>query len=1151
MKSIVLIATTLSLIVGLAPPASAGQLEEGFRHPPEETKPWCYWYWLDGDITKDGITKDLEMMARVGIKRAMIGNVSFKPGPVKMFSPEWYALTRHALSEANRLSLELMSFNAPGWSQSGGPWIKPEQSMRRVSWQEYPARGGKFSQRVRPVGVAASQDIAVLAVPRLDAVSIVGQARSATAKGDEPSLAGASWIWHPAEAGPTRAPAATRYFKRVVEVDPATLASARVRLTADNSYVLKVNDREVLRDDTWEDAETTSIQPYLQPGSSTIAIEVTNSEESPAGLIAVVELKEKAGKVRTVHTDQAWLASKDQSKDWVAARRLGPMRMAPWRLNAARPKQPTGVLYFASAKPFAARGLVVHGKARGKLYAVREGQRELVADIHAAGGNPKTDFLPSGVETFSFADVTAREFEFEPNPRCRVELTSAPTVAQVVEKQLGRVHPTPSPSWQSYVFPDTVEPAEPASIIQRDQIIDLTDKLQADGTLDCTLPEGDWTVIHFGMVSTGKKNHPAPPEATGLEVDKMNRRHVEHHFESMFGKLLADMSPAERAVFKGITIDSYEVGAQNWTDGFASVFQQRHGYDPIPMLPVMTGRVVDSAKTSDQFLWDLRRNVADMIARQYVGGLRDIAHQHNLSLWCENYGHWGFPGEFLQYGGASDEIGGEFWIGGTLGNIECRAASSAGHIYGKRRVYAEAYTSRLNLGHHPYRFKADGDRMFCQGINHFVLHVYAHQPRDGVPGKNPWFGTAFHRNTPWFNHSRDWVKYLQRCHYMLQQGEPVADVAVYIGDFAPQMTGPPNPVPAGYDYDYVGSDAILRKLQVVDGKWVVHDENDPTRIAARWKILAMPKGLKHIRPEVRARLEALQQAGGKIVDGVPVSADVLRDAGVMPIVSEASCPLRWKARRLDDGMLFFLCDFQRTGTFEATLRVGGKAPELFNPVSGEIKKLARFRRTEGGTRIAIDVPDRSDSFFLVFRDEPSQPSVVSASAAPSDLDLFYDDNGRLAVETTGAGSWTLKLSDGSQRTLTTGQPRSFAIAGPWRTVEERDAGFTLVRETRFDLPADFGEDRRVYLDLGDVSVMAKVTLNGKTFDTLWKPPFKLNVSDAVKPGNNELRVLVTSTSEGTPGFGPKVRLQSIVRAAVPAGGRGELSVHGSVTGAGR
>jgi hypothetical protein len=957
--------------------ASANDLlEAGFRNPPETTKPYCYWYWLNGDITKEGVTKDLEAMAKAGIKQAMIGNIE-GGGPVKMFSPEWYALTHHALKEASRVGVGIMMFNAPGWSQSGGPWVKPEQSMRRIDWNEVEAKGGRFSQVVRPTGKPAIQDVAVLAVPRKTSVSLQGSV--------------------------------------------------------------------------------------------------------PSG-----ENKELS-------------------------------------------------LVFRHTEPFKARALVVKGSIAAKLYALKDGKKELVADIQPGGRNPETDFLPDGDRTYSFKEVTAQEFLLEPCnlPPDAVTLTSEPKVAQAVEKQMGRLHPTPSPTWESYQFKHSVEPDDATTVARQNEIINLTDKLAANGTLTCELPAGNWTVIYFGMVSTGKQNGPAPAEGTGLEVDKMSKSLIEYHFNSMFGKLLKELTPMEKSAWKGVTIDSYEKGAQNWTDGFDKEFKKRAGYDPIKMLPVMTGRVIDSATVSDQFLWDLRRIVADMIGEYYVGGLRDIAHRNGMTVWCENYGHWGFPGEFTIYGRYSDEIGGEFWSNSPLGTIECRAASSTAHIYGRRRVYAEAFTSSLDLGHHPYLIKRRGEELFCEGINHFVLHVVAHQPRDGVPGKNPWFGTSFHRNNPWFNECRDWVRYLQRVHFMLQQGNPVADVAVYIGDFAPQMTGPATPVPAGYDYDYMGSDAILNNLDVVNGKWVVYDEKQRKRIAASYELLAMPES-GHIRPQVLKRLEELKKTGGKVVPSSPVPLQSLQELGVAPIVSEATCGLRWKARQLDDGMLFFLSNFEATGTFEAKLRVTGKVPELFNPVTGEIRKIARYKAEKDGTRICIHVNDRSDSFFVIFRENQQTASVVKVQAdgkdaGPGDLALYDDGQNRLTAESARKGLYALTMSDGMEMSVRMDKDsESLPLGGAWTTANKDEKGFSVFKETTFSVPAGFGKGQKIELDLGNVEVMAKVTLNGKEFETLWMPPFVLDVTNALKSGDNKLNVLVTSTSQGKPTLGD-VKLRTVSR----------------------
>jgi hypothetical protein len=185
------------------------------------------------------------------------------------------------------------------------------------------------------------------------------------------------------------------------------------------------------------------------------------------------------------------------------------------------------------------------------------------------------------------------------------------------------------------------------------------------------------------LTPTGAKNTPASPEATGYEVDKLIKDYLKNHFDSYIGKLLKDIPAYQRKSLKHVVMDSYEVGPQNWTEGMAEAFKKKYGYDPIVWLPVLSGNVVNSAEESNRFLWDLRRLVADRVANQYAAGLRELSEQNGLQLWLENYGHWGFPAEFLSYGGQSHDLAGEFWVEGTLGNVECRAASSAAHIYGK------------------------------------------------------------------------------------------------------------------------------------------------------------------------------------------------------------------------------------------------------------------------------------------------------------------------------------------------------------------------------------------------------------------------------------------------------------------------------------
>ncbi len=1128
MKTAFTTAIALVLLISSVSQASAADsLDEAFANPAEDTKPWCYWYWLNGDISKEGITRDLEQMAEVGISKAMIGNVEVtgaRPGKVKILSPAWHELTRHALREAGRVGVEIYMFNGPGWSQSGGPWIKPEQSMRRVIWTEETATGGGFSKKVRATAEHPVQDIAVLAVPRQDAPALTGvPARPA---GEAPDLLASSWVWLAGENAASDAPAGTRFFRRVISLDPSSLASTRLAVTADNVHTVWVNGTRVLSGDEWKDQKRASILASLKPGNNIIAVAVENMERGAAGLIAAIELQPKEGQPKTLHTDGSWLASKDAAEGWQtaaeapegwsAAEVLGPANMAPWKLSLPKAGG-SGLLAFTGSGEFTARSLSITpsiGKYSfaGTLFAISpDGTRTEILEIASQSANPRTDFLATGPETFSFPAVTASRFELvwqKADGAGKAVLGSRPLVAQVIEKQIGRMHPTPSPTWDSYIFPASVEPEDPALLIQPEKILNLTEHLQEDGTLKCQLPDGDWDILYFGMTSTGMGNTPAAPEATGLECDKMSREAIRFHFNSMFGNMLKDLTPQEKAVWTGVTADSYEVGAQNWTDGFDKEFAQRNGYDPIVFLPALTGRMIRSAGASDTFLWDLRRTVADLIAEKYVGGLREIAHENGMKVWLENYGHWGFPAEFLNYGGHSDEIGGEFWSTGNLGSIECRAASSAAHIYGKQSVYAEAFTSKLNLNHHPYLVKRRGEELFCEGINHFVLHVYAHQSQDGAPGSNPWFGTAFHRNTPWFREAREWTRYLQRIHHMLKLGEPVADVAVYIGDFAPQMTGPPNPVPEGYDYDYINSDVILNRLRWADGEWQIPAETDPDRVAARYRALAIPE-TGHMRPHVAARLKELREAGGAFIEAVPVPAADLTAHGVSPIVSGLSQPCRWKARRLEDGgHVFFLSNFKQAGTFEATLRETGMQPELFNPVTGEIGILAFHEAVEGGTRVRFHVNDPSDSFFVVFRRKAEVSSVVKAvtngkDATPGALGLWLNRNNELIAESFTAGTYQLTMSDGSKRSV------AFTAPSPAAPIPLRaDAGSTpaghKIHRANFATPSGHDDGQRVILDLGSPKVMVKATLNGQDLPTRWMPPFAWDVTSHLRPGSNEL-----------------------------------------------
>ncbi|MBN1606956.1 MAG: hypothetical protein JW940_10010 [Polyangiaceae bacterium] len=1088
------------LLLHPAPVPAADPLAAGFAQPPEQTKPWCYWYWISDNISKEGITRDLEAMARVGIGEAFIGNIfldEVPAGKIKVLSPEWWSLVEHAIREAGRIGVDIGMFNCPGWSQSGGPWIKPEQTMRYLASSEARVRGPMLFSQKLPAPKQPFQDVAVLAFP--------------APHGDGDSLAARS-------PRITSTPAAAG-LEKLVDGDPATAA------------------------------------------------------EFPAG----------AGRGKTPLVVDLELSSP------LTARSL---RIVP------------------GTEPFGADVELQAARSKGGFQRVRRFKCDRSNMAVGVG------FLPRGPVTVSFPATTARGFRLvftgafgsrERIELAEIDLSSGAQLESFVEKQLGKMHPTPLPMWDAYLWPPQPEPDDKQLIVPAGDVRDITRHMGADGTIEWSVPPGEWIVQRIGMTPTGMRNSPASPEGQGLEVDKMNRALATHHFESFVGEILRRIPPSGRKALKRVVADSYEMGAQNWTDGFDEQFRQRYGYDPKPWLPVLSGRLVGSADRSQRFLWDLRRLVADRVATEYVGGLRDACRPHGLGLWLENYGHWGFPGEFLKYGAESDRIGGEYWVTGDLGSIECRAASSCANTYGKRFVSAEAFTGGPAFQNAPRALKARGDWSFCEGINHFVLHVYILQPwEDRVPGVNAWFGTEFNRHNTWFERSAAWIDYLRRCCWLLQQGHRVADVAYFIGEDAPKMTGVRQPpLPQGRDFDYINADVILEKLAVRSGALTLPH-------GTTYRVLVLPQ-LETMRPEVLRKIRDLVKAGATVLgrppsrspsmEGYPqCDAEVRKLADELwgrpeadrsgerefgegriiwgktleqvlaslgsPADFESSAPLRFTHRRSGDAEIYFVANPKAEPVATtAAFRAGDKAPELWWPDSGRIERPAVYDSSGGVVRLPLSFGPHG-SVFVVLRDRaaPAADRVVSvthggnevlgtrvtpllgggrvvppddftfAAAAPA-LQLRIRDRA-LSALATRPGDYELLMADGERRTLhIPAVPAPQPLSGPWDV--QFAAGLGAPERVTFAQLRDWTEhpdegirhfsgkatyrksfslspsqaaasNIRISLDLGEVRDLAAVRVNGTELGTLWMEPFQLDITGAVRSGENALEVEIVN-----------------------------------------
>ena len=565
----------------------------------------------------------------------------------------------------------------------------------------------------------------------------------------------------------------------------------------------------------------------------------------------------------------------------------------------------------------------------------------------------------------------------------------------------------------AHVPPAAPGPEPPAEmVIDRGRIVDVSVCMDGEGRFAWDVPAGRWTVMRFGHTCTGVQNHPSPASGRGLECDKLAREGAEANFEGMMAKLAADVGPAAGRALAATHVDSWENGSQNWTARMRDEFRKRRGYDPLTFLPVMSGRVVGSLEVSERFLWDLRRTVSELVIENYARRIRGLARARGLRFTIEAYGG---PCDALPYGGEADEPMGEFWMGG--GAMEtCRGMASAAHVYGKPIAGAEAFTAdnRERWKDHPATIKALGDRAFCEGINRFVFHRYAHQPwADRRPGMTmgPW-GLHYERTQTWWDKTLAWHTYLARCQFLLRQGRYVAD-ACYLQAEAPPQGFSRRHLP-GRGWDECPSEVVLERMSVKDGRLMLPDGMSYRLLVLPSCDAMTPALLRKIRDLVREGAtvvgppprrspsladypacddEVKRLAGklwaecdgkavrehrfgkGRVVWGVEPGELLLRD-GVRPDF-ETRERLNWIHRATEEDDIYFVANpGAREVRASCAFRVAGKRPELWWPETGRVEQAALSVERDGVTRVSLTLGP-SESVFVVFRrgPGPADPAV--------------------------------------------------------------------------------------------------------------------------------------------------------------------------------
>jgi hypothetical protein len=695
--------------------------------------------------------------------------------------------------------------------------------------------------------------------------------------------------------------------------------------------------------------------------------------------------------------------------------------------------------------------------------------------------------------------------------------------------------------------------------IDQQQIIDLTNKLRSDGTLDWKVPRGNWTIMRFGTRNNGAVTRPAPFPGLGFEADKLDTVAMYAHLNAYMGKLLGQPDPKRAGGLKMLHMDSWEMGAQNWTAGFRETFTKRRGYDPLPFYPVYAGNIVESTETSERFLWDLRLTLQELVLENHANYLKKYAHRNGLKLSIEPYDM--NPTADMELGAVADVPMCEFWSKGYGFNttFSCIEATSIAHVNGISLVPAEAFTAQDNESwkQYPGSMKDQGDWAFAAGINRLVYHTFVNQSlNDSLrPGMTMGpYGVHWDRGQTWWPMVDGYHRYIARCQFVLQQGRAVADILYLTPEGAPHVFRPPasaltddEMLPDRREYNFDGcSPGQLYAAQVKDNCIVFPG-------GATYRILVLP-AIKTMTPALLEKVRSLIRDGATVVGPPPAGAPGLSgfpgsDKQVQAMAKEiwgTDAPEQRTVRSYGKGKVI------RGGALSASKN--SLYPE-YDPTVAILREagIAEDFRSSGPVRYTHRVTADRDIYFVSNRTE--QPLKTDATfraangvpvlwdpltgdiralpefhrkAESTTIPLEFEPHQSFFIVFEKKTSPSAKKKNFPQKFIAATLDRPWTVSfdpkwgGPAKIVFNRLDDWTqraedgikyysgaAVYKQQFSLPATTATGK-IYLDLGEVKHMARVRLNGRDLGVVWTAPWRVDITAAVKQKNNQLEIEVVN-----------------------------------------
>ncbi len=1017
------------------------ELQENFQNPPQSARTQVWWHWMNGNITKDGIKKDLEWMKRIGLGGfhhfdAALGTPTIVDQRLIYMHDDWKDAFAYATQKADSLGLEMTVASAPGWSATGGPWVEPKDGMKKLVWKESLVKGGAEVKLTLPAPFTTT-----------------GAFQNAAPEG--------------------RGEANTQEYYEDIAVIALKLTDEDKTLEELGAKVTASGTTANLADLADGDLLNGPTLPLGGQGYSWIQYEFPQDVTVRSMVLATGS---NGGMV---------LESSADGKDF---KEVCPVR-------AGRTAQTTLSIPATTAKFF----------------------RLKVNNPHPAGPS----LFGMGAPAPAPKGCTIHEFNlFSASRVNNAEVKAAFNAG-------GHYTTMNTPASQGEQF------------AQATDVIDVTAQVK-DGVLTWNAPEGNWRIYRFGFSLTGKMNHPAPAEATGLEVDKLD--------PVAFGNYLRTYLNMYKDASKGlmgqkgiqyILTDSYEAEHENWTPAMFQEFQTRRGYDLHQWLPVLTGAIVGSPEQSDAFLRDWRATIGELIASNYTL-ISTIAR--------EEFGMKGRYSEAHEAGRVYTVDGMDVketaevpmsamwccapWLGKdeqgatnvTVYKADDKESGSVAHLFGQNVAAAESMTAwgENYYGYTPEILKTTADIELAEGINRFVIHESAHQPSDAhVPGLSlGGIGQWFNRHDTWAEQAKVWVDYMARSCYMLMQGKNLADVLVYYGEdsnICSEYGNAPAAVPAGYQFDYCNPTVIKKILKFKNGNIV------STASGTQYKLLWLDKNVEYMSVDVLKKIAELAKAGALIGGEKPqhplglsdsqeefdklvseiwdsnlpnvstgiAMEDVLKNAGVQPDIQTEE-GIKFLHRTLDHAEIYWINrPVQEAKTLQVSFRQAGRVPQVWHPETGKIEEVS-YKIEGDRTTVTLElVPN--DAVFVVFGVKAEQMEVTLPAKVENTL---------LTIDTP----WTVKFQEKR------GAPAEATFDKLASYTENTEFGIKYFSGTAsYTNTLKVGKlAGKAVLDLGAVKDLAEVIVNGQSADIIWKVPFRVDITDLLKEGDNQLEIKVTN-----------------------------------------